>query len=229
MVRIPHPRAFLRTLHILAALMAWRGLKKFIECNASKIPSDAHVLQVGSGGRVEKIMTPLREKRGFKLTTLDIDPARKPDIVADIIDYDPGECFDYILVIEVLEHIKHPHAAAQNLYKLLKPGGTLVLSTPFLFPLHDRPYDYFRFTKYGLAELFGHFDRVVIKERDSWAEVHCVFLARLLREKSLGIRIFSPIAIILAMLLYPLAMLLSHLINTDAFTIGYTLVGRRPD
>ena len=40
------------------------------------------------------------------------------------------------------------------MYRVLKPGGQLILTTRFVYPLHDVPHDYFRYTKYGLQHLF---------------------------------------------------------------------------
>jgi SAM-dependent methyltransferase len=61
--------------------------------------------------------------------------------------------FDYILCTQVLEHIKKPHVAFAEFYRILKPGGKLFLTTHLCFEEHMIPYDYFRFTKYGLKFL----------------------------------------------------------------------------
>jgi hypothetical protein len=42
--------------------------------------------------------------------------------------------------------------------RVLKPDGRIIVSVPFLFPVHDAPHDYWRFTKYALEYLF----------RDGW-------------------------------------------------------------
>lgn len=193
----------------------------------ANLPATARILNVGAGGRTAAVLSELQSVCGFQVTSLDIDPARKPDVVADIITYAPEHEFDAVVIIEVLEHVRDPFGAALNLNRLLVPGGRLVLSAPFIFPLHDRPHDFFRFTKYGLASLFREFSDVRIRERDSWAEVQCVLLARLLREHSLGALIFGPFAVLLAALAYPLATLASRIVRTDFVTIGYTLTARK--
>ena len=47
---------------------------------------------------------------------------------------------------------------AEELYRVTKPSGKLILSTPFIFGIHEAPYDYFRFTKFGLIHLFNNFN-----------------------------------------------------------------------
>ena len=62
--------------------------------------------------------------------------------------YDSAICF------EVLEHIPHPFQAVREIHRILKPGGVVIFSVPYLSRLHDQPHDYFRFTVYGLRLLF---------------------------------------------------------------------------
>lgn len=87
--------------------------------------------------------------------TLDIDPKRLPDTVGDVhILPFPDSSFEFILCTEVLEHLHTPHQAIAEMSRVLKPGGTLILTTRFVFPIHDAPHDYFRYTTYGLQHLF---------------------------------------------------------------------------
>jgi SAM-dependent methyltransferase len=65
----------------------------------------------------------------------------------------PDESFDCVLCTEVLEHCARPGVALGEFHRVLKPGGTCFLTTPFLRPLHEMPYDYFRFTPPGLQQL----------------------------------------------------------------------------
>lgn len=65
----------------------------------------------------------------------------------------PDRQFDTILCTEVLEHTQQPFQVMNELARLLKPGGHLILSVPFIYPIHEAPYDHWRFTAYGLAIL----------------------------------------------------------------------------
>lgn len=64
-----------------------------------------------------------------------------------------NESFDYILCTQVLEHLKKPHIAFKEFDRILKPNGKVFLTTHLCFEEHMIPYDYFRFTKYGLKYL----------------------------------------------------------------------------
>jgi len=64
-----------------------------------------------------------------------------------------SESMDSVLLLEVLEHLKSPELAIKEAFRVLKPTGVLLISVPFLYPLHDEPHDYRRWTMYGLELL----------------------------------------------------------------------------
>lgn len=75
----------------------------------------------------------------------------RPDIFADAAWLPLLEAsFDAVVCLEVLEHVRYPRAALDEFSRVLKPGGMLVFSMPFLYPIHDAPYDFQRLTEYGL-------------------------------------------------------------------------------
>ena len=65
----------------------------------------------------------------------------------------PTGYFDSAICLEVLEHVGDPFRSAREIYRVLAPGGVLIVSVPHLSRLHDEPHDYFRYTKYGLEYL----------------------------------------------------------------------------
>lgn len=64
-----------------------------------------------------------------------------------------GASFDTILLADVLEHIAEPAALVGELARLLAPGGSIVISVPFLYWVHEAPNDFHRYTEYGLIRL----------------------------------------------------------------------------
>jgi len=62
--------------------------------------------------------------------------------------------FDAVISIAVLEHVTDPFACARELYRVVKPGGKLLISVPFLQPEHGYPHHYFNMTREGLRRLF---------------------------------------------------------------------------
>lgn len=77
-----------------------------------------------------------------------------PDVVADGARLPLRDgCVDTLLLIEVLEHVRRPAAVLAEAHRVLREGGCLLLSTPFAMPEHGQPFDYFRYTQYGLTYL----------------------------------------------------------------------------
>ena len=80
-------------------------------------------------------------------------------VVGDITRIDANaqlsEGFDVILCQQVFEHVPQPFTAAGALYRLLRPGGFVFWSAPFMQRYHRMPGDYFRFTPEGAASAFG--------------------------------------------------------------------------
>lgn len=111
---------------------------------------------------------------------LDVNEGRGVDVVADAHDlpFEDGK-FDIILCTEVLEHLHSPHVAISEMKRVLKVGGKLVLTTRFIFPIHDAPGDYFRYTKYGLRHLFKDWDIVSLIEEVGTKDVFAVLLQRI--------------------------------------------------
>jgi SAM-dependent methyltransferase len=61
--------------------------------------------------------------------------------------------FDTVLALDVLEHLPEPEQCVQEAARVLKKGGQFIVQTPFLYPLHDMPHDFQRWTLPGLETL----------------------------------------------------------------------------
>ncbi len=79
-----------------------------------------------------------------------------------------SETFDFVLCTQVLEHVFEVSSVVSEIKRVLKPGGTVVCSVPFSFPVHSSPHDYFRFTKSALTKLFSNFSHLSVKGRCSY-------------------------------------------------------------
>jgi SAM-dependent methyltransferase len=62
----------------------------------------------------------------------------------------PDNRYDTILISEVFEHIAEPDVLWAELARILKPGGKMLVSVPFLYKIHEAPHDYFRYTEFAL-------------------------------------------------------------------------------
>ena len=61
--------------------------------------------------------------------------------------------FDTVLCNEVLEHVPEPQRLFAEAARMLRSGGSLLLSTPQVWGLHEEPFDFYRYTRYGLEYL----------------------------------------------------------------------------
>lgn len=62
--------------------------------------------------------------------------------------------FEGIVCTEVLEHVPDPSAFLAEVFRVAAPGAVVLLTTPQTWGLHEEPYDFYRYTKYGLYHLF---------------------------------------------------------------------------
>jgi len=85
------------------------------------------------------------------------------DLVADFAGPLPmrSDSVDGAIAIALLEHLENPKALVIEVGRVLKPGGTLFIAVPFLYPFHAAPGDYTRWTIPGLKVLLGNSFEVV--------------------------------------------------------------------
>jgi SAM-dependent methyltransferase len=80
----------------------------------------------------------------------------KADIAADLNLPLPieSEVADTVVSLSVMEHLCEPQTMLNEAYRILKPGGGIILQVPWQWWIHEAPYDFFRYTPYGLKYLF---------------------------------------------------------------------------
>ena len=101
------------------------------------------VLDVGGGRRRGRFRAPT----GADWIVADVSPAGRPDVRADVQALPFRDAaFDAIKITEVLEHVPDTAKALRECRRVLRPGGRLVATAPFLEHLHGDPQDYARYT-----------------------------------------------------------------------------------
>ena len=146
--RMRNPGALVSNEIILAEL------RHFLERNFADRPG-AIVLDLGAGS---KPYAPLYEQYFASSTSADVpySPHDTSDVdvmaSADSLPF-ADEAFDCVICTEVLEHCARPQETMAQIHRVLKAGGRVFLTTPFLRPLHEMPHDYFRYTPSAIHHL----------------------------------------------------------------------------
>jgi len=116
---------------------------------------------------------------------INIDLSSKPDLLCDATELaiEDNSC-DIVLMTEVLEHLEKPLLVLSEINRILKPGGKLYATSPFLYSIHADPFDFQRWTKEKyrcvLEELKFH--KIEIQEQGGfWAVIFDLCYARIFR------------------------------------------------
>ena len=134
------------------------------------------LLDVGCGTKPYRLL--------FKVTDyvgLDIDTKSTRDRgIADTL-YDGNrfpfiaDDFDSILCNQVLEHVFNPDEFLGEIHRVLKPGGKLLLTIPFVWDEHEQPYDYARYSSFGLFALLQNSGFTIKQHRKLGADATLIF------------------------------------------------------
>jgi len=87
--------------------------------------------------------------------------------------------FDTIFSTQVLEHVADSKGMIRESFRVLKGGGYAIFTIPFSWELHEEPYDFFRFSKYGIKALFEEQGYEIIKIKSNggkWAAAFQLWL-----------------------------------------------------
>jgi len=185
------------------------------------------LLNVGASGEIAGELA----RAGVRALSIDIDPARNPDRIADVetLQGIADGTVDAVFCLEVLEHVARPDAAAAAILRVLRPGGLLVGSTPFLLGIHDAPHDYYRYTSFGLRRIFGAFETLDLRERNGYFSAAAVLVTRRFAVGTVTERrraaLLSPLLIALQLALE----FLDWLLPLRDGTTGYVFVFRKPE
>ncbi len=163
----------------------------------------------------------------------------RPDVFADASQLPvAGASIDVVVIFEVVEHLRYPREALCEIARVLKPQGRLLLTMPFLYPIHDAPHDYQRFTIHGLAremEAAGlHVDSVEpsLGAAETAGLVACLALGGMAVEaaqrRSPGL-LLVPLVAVAIPIINGLTWLVARLLPSwSAVTAGYSLRARKP-
>lgn len=129
--------------------------------------SHGRLLDFGCGSKPYKNLFAVNEYTG-----IDIENTGHPHDNEEIDVYYDGqtipfpEChFDSLLCSEVLEHVFEPDQILKEINRVLKPGAKCLFTTPFVWNEHEVPWDYARYSSYGLPSLLEKNGFEIIESR----------------------------------------------------------------
>ncbi len=134
-----------------------KALRDFVIRFSEEVKKEARILDFGCGAKPYAPYFPTQRYIG-----LDGHAGSQADVVAGERMPFRDAVFDCVFSFQVLEHVSDPHTLLAECRRVLKPGGTLLISAPFLYEYHACPTDYWRFTHEGLSHLLNGFSDIRI-------------------------------------------------------------------
>lgn len=82
--------------------------------------------------------------------------------------------FDLVLCSQVLEHVEEPLIFIKEIKRVMKNGGTLILTAPFCWDEHEQPYDFLRFSSFGMKKIFENEGFSILEQKKLTVGVLCL-------------------------------------------------------
>ena len=181
--------------------------------------------------------------KGAQLVTVDypqtsVAYGAKPDIYADVQSLPlADDSVDGVIFFEVLEHVPNDERAVAEIARTLRKDGLMFITAPFVYPLHDAPHDYKRFSHYGLPMLLEQHDLRILETHfhgnSLTTAIQLTNLAILDAVKALAAR--WPLAALLSLAPAYAMCLLGNLLSVpvmklntpNALVLGQTIIARK--
>jgi SAM-dependent methyltransferase len=157
----------------------------------------------------------------------------KVDVICEATDLKfDSHRFDTVFSTQVMEHVDNPQKMIKESYRVLKSNGRVIFSIPFCWELHEEPYDFYRYSKYGLTIMFERegFEIIKIKANGGkWAAIfqmnlnmiYSTFKKRTFSRKLLK---FFFINVGFTKLLNNLAIKIDKRFHDEVLTLNYVIV-----
>jgi SAM-dependent methyltransferase len=153
------------------------NVRSFVAAVAEAMPLQGPVYEFGSflvdGQEEVANLRPLFPGRTY--VGCDLRPGPGVDLVQDMADLSLADgTAGTILCLDTLEHVFEASRAVEEMIRVLAPGGTMLISVPFDFRIHDYPSDYWRFTPACLSRLLAPLDAVVVGSQGAPSQPHTI-------------------------------------------------------
>lgn len=130
-------------------------IHRFLQQAAREMPAGVRVLDAGAGNGRYRPLFARQRYIAADFCKVEGKNYKRMDLVTDLVDLGiKDNSLDAVINIQVIEHIREPAQLIVQMARVLKPGGSLYLSCPQNWGVHEAPYDFYRFTRYALEDLF---------------------------------------------------------------------------
>lgn len=213
--------------------IARRGLYLHIRKLAPRL--SGRILDVGCGTKPYKDLFRYEEYVGLDIDTTLNREEKDIDVFYDGNIFPlPDKSFDAILCNQVFEHVFNPEFFLKEMNRVLKPGGNCLVTVPFVWDEHEQPYDYARYSSFGLRSAFEKAGFKVLQQEKSVRDLRVLvqLLNGYLYKKTVKYRALKIIVILCVMfpvnlIGIPLAWLLPA--NDDLYLDNILLAQKESD
>lgn len=134
------------------------------------------LLDVGCGTKPYRDLFRVERYVGLDIDSEDTKRRGMADVLYDGSTFPVSDCeFDSILCNQVLEHVFDPDRFVAELFRSLRPGGQLLLTVPFVWDEHEQPFDYARYSSFGLAALLQRHGFMLVEQHKLTADCSVFF------------------------------------------------------
>lgn len=154
---------------------ARKALLENIKALSEYIKGDT--LDIGCGQRpYEKLFSGATSYIGLEIDNPENRTRKKADVFYDSKTFPfENDRFDSVVMFEVLEHVFNLDEFLRELYRVLKVKGVLLMSVSFIWDEHEQPYDFARYTSFGIKDLLERYGFQILKHKKSLKDIRVIF------------------------------------------------------
>lgn len=204
---------------------------------AASLPYEGRVIDLGCGTAQYKeiILKTAKEYIGVDWQNCLHDQS-KVDVFANLCEPLPfkDNYADTVTSFQVMEHLPEPDFFLSECYRILRKGGRLIITVPFMWAVHEAPYDYFRYTRYGLEYLLkkqGFIEIEIIEVTGFWLTWVLKFnyhTHQFLKYRNRVFSLFKVVLLPIWLLGQLIAPILDKYDKHPQETSGYVVVAKKP-
>lgn len=134
------------------------------------------LLDVGCGNKPYLPLYSAQEYIGLEIDTPENRQSKAADYYYDGKSFPfADEEFDSVISNQVLEHVPNPDRFLEEISRVLRPQGLILMTAPFVWDEHEQPNDYYRYTSYGIRTILARHGFEVIELQKSVDDIRIVF------------------------------------------------------